>query len=367
MQCSHWLDRRARVLVAAGISIAAALACAVSVPPTGGPEDKAPPTVSASVPSPDSTGVDPRSAIRIQFSEPMRRERVERMVAVNPAIEFERVSWEGNTLVIQPAAELKRDTTYVVRIKPDYQDRHGVPAAQWHEFAFATGTAPLDTARIEGAVTLKRAPAARAIVRCWRIGPNDTLHIERDRPDREATATRDGHFKLRYMPSNGERFVVMAFMDENSNRIFDPDTDPSIVYADTVVMQPAKPVVSGVDMALVDPKEPGKVSGTVANESGVDSARVMVAMYEMADSVRAAYRAVCDSTGAYQFNAVKSGSFILRAFVDIKADSLPGPYPCPTKPSGCTEPSVRRPGLLRVTPGIEITEPPLVIRREEEP
>jgi hypothetical protein len=337
------------------------------VPPSGGPEDKNPPTVAASVPASDSTGVDPRSDIRIQFSEPMRRERIERMVAINPAIEFERVSWEGNTLVIHPAKELQRDTTYVVRIKPDYQDRHNVTATQWHEFAFATGTAPLDTARIEGTVTLKRAPAARAIVRCWQINAHDTLHIERDRPDREATATRDGKFKLRYLPSSGQRFVVMAFMDENTNRIFDPDTDPGLVFADTVVMQAANPVVAGIDMALVDPKEPGKITGTVANESGVDSARVMVAMYEIADSTRTAYRALCDSTGAYQFNAVKSGSFILRAFVDIKADSLPGPYPCPSKPMGCTEPSVRRPGLVQVTPGIEIQEPPLVIRKEEEP
>ena len=367
MQHPRRFNGRARAFIGVAIWAVVSIACAVSVPPSGGPEDKNPPTVSASVPAPDSTGVDPRSDIRIQFSEPMRRERVERMVAVNPAIEFDRVSWEGNTLVIHPAKELQRDTTYVVRIKPDYQDRHNVPAAQWHEFAFATGTAPLDTARIEGAVTLKRAPAPRAIVRCWQINAHDTLNIERDRPDREATATRDGQFKLRYLPSKGQRFVVMAFMDENTNRVFDPDTDPGIVYADTVVMQPGVPVVAGVNMALVDPKEPGKVTGTVTNESGVDSARVMVAMYDVADSTRAAYRALCDSTGAYQFNAVKSGSFIMRAFVDIKADSLPGPYPCPAKPNGCTEPSVRRPGLLRVTPGLEIQELPLVIRREEEP
>jgi hypothetical protein len=58
----------------------------------------------------------------------------------------------------------------VVRVRPDYQDSHGVPAAQWHEFAFATGSAPLDTARIEGKVTLRRAPAEKAIVRCFQLG-----------------------------------------------------------------------------------------------------------------------------------------------------------------------------------------------------
>lgn len=361
------MQGKTRAAVFAALGVMAAVACAVSEPPSGGPEDKAPPTVSATVPRPDSTGVDPGSAIRIGFSEPMQRARIERMLVVNPPIEIARVSWDENTLVIQPAGGLVRDTTYVVRLKPDYQDRHGASAVQWHEFAFATGSAALDTARIEGKVTLDRAPAARAIVRCYRVSGRDTLDLKKDRPDREATAGRDGEFALRYLPSNGARFVVMAFQDENSNRIYDADSDPAAVLADTVIIVPALPVMAGMDMALLDPKEPGTVNGTVANESGADTARVMVAMYDAADSTHAAYRAVCDSTGAYEVASVKPGSYILRAFVDIKADSLPGVYPCPSNPKGCPEPHARRPGVVRVTAAVEITEPRLVIRREEDP
>jgi hypothetical protein len=364
---SHAVTGRGRALAALGVWALALVACAVSVPPGGGPEDKAPPTVSATVPRPDSTGVDPESPIRIGFSEPMQRQRVERLVVVNPPIEIERVRWEGNTLVIEPAGDLVRDTTYVVRLKPEYQDRHNVTARQWHEFAFATGTAPLDTARIEGKVTLKRGPAAGAIARCFRIGVNDTLDIESDRPDREVVANRDGVFALRYLPANGERFLVMAFADQNDNRIFDADTDPAAVYADTVIMAAAVPVVSGVDLALLDPKEPGTVKGTVTNESGIDTSRVMVAMYDTADSTRAAYRAVCDSAGVYEVSAVKPGTYILHAFVDVRTDSLPGTYPCPSNPKGCREPGARRPGTLQVKAADEIDEAPLVIRREEEP
>ncbi|HEX6790479.1 MAG TPA: Ig-like domain-containing protein, partial [Candidatus Krumholzibacteria bacterium] len=304
----HVWNARQRALVAMCAWAAVSVACAVSVPPSGGPEDKLAPTITASVPAPDSTGVDPRSDIRLEFSEPMERQRVERLVSVAPAIEIDRVSWEGNTLVIHPTHELVRDTTYVVRVKPDYQDRHGVGAAQWHEFAFATGSAPLDTARIEGTVTLKRAPAVGAIVRCWRLLPGDTLNLDRDKPDREATANRTGEFKLRYLPANGSRFIVMAFSDQNSNRVYDADTDPGAIYPDTVVVIPALPVVGAVDIGLIDPREPGKVSGTVANESGVDTSRVMVAMYDEADTTRAAYRAVCDSSGAYRIDPVKPGS-----------------------------------------------------------
>jgi hypothetical protein len=311
--------------------------------------------------------VDPGSAIRLEFSEPMTRLRVERLVSFLPPVEVDRVRWEGNTLVIQPAHALQRDTTYVVRIRPDYQDRHGVSGAQWHEFAFATGTAPLDTARIEGAVTLRHAPADNAVVRCFRVGEGDTLRLERDRPSRETTANRQGAYRLRYLPSTRARFVVMAFSDANRNHVFDADSDPSAVFADTVVMVPAAPVVRDIDLALIDPREPGSVKGIVTNQSGIDTARVMIAFYDAADSTRAAYRAVCDSTGGYEVASVKPGNYVLRAFVDAVRDSVPGVYPCPSQPKGCPEPAVRRPGALRVTPAARIVEPPLIIPRKEEP
>jgi len=354
-----------RVLVALAAWLVLALACAVSVPPNGGPEDKSPPSVARTTPANDSTGVDPKSPIRIGFSEPMRQERVERNVVVNPPIEFARVHWDGNVLVIQPAHDLVRDTTYVVRVKPDYQDRHNVPGAQWHEFAFATGTAAIDSARIAGKVTLKRGPAGKAIVRAFRITGKDTVRVEKDRPDRESTADRNGVYALRHLPSRGARFLVMGFLDQNNNGIYDLDSDPAAIYPDTVTILPQEPVVSNVDLALVDPKEPGSLKGTVTNESGLDSARVMIAIYDRADTTRAVFRAVCDSTGAYEVKSIKPGAYILKAFVDVKRDSVPGTYPCATKPKGCPEPVVRRPGWLRIKAATAATEPPLAIRKED--
>ena len=88
---------------------------------------------------------------------------------------------------------------------------------------------------------------------------------------------------------------------------------------------------------------------------------------DLADSTRAVYRAVCDSTGAYNLPSVKPAGYKVLAFVDVKADSLPGVYPCTANPKGCREPAKRRPGTLKVGAGATITEPPLVIRREEGP
>jgi hypothetical protein len=75
-------------------------------------------------------------------------------------------------------------------------------------------------------------------------------------------------------------FVVMGFWIENDNRVYDRENDPEAVYPDTVVMAPAKPVVKGIDFVLLDPSEPGTVKGAVTNESGIDTARVMVALFD---------------------------------------------------------------------------------------
>ncbi|HET6347937.1 MAG TPA: hypothetical protein VFH88_02540, partial [Candidatus Krumholzibacteria bacterium] len=103
------------------------------------------------------------------------------------------------------------------------------------------------------------------------------------------------------------------------------------------------------------------------NESGVDTAAVLVALYSSTDSTRIAYHARCDTTGAYQMRNVAPGDYTLRAFVDVKPDSAPGFYPCPAQPDkGCPEPMVRAPAPVAVKPAQVTTVPPVVIPRKEE-
>jgi hypothetical protein len=277
------------------------------------------------------------------------------------------VGWEGGALVIEPEGGLVRDTTYVVRVKPGYRDAHGVTATAWHEFAFATG-AVIDTARIEGVVYLRRQPAAKAIVRCFRVTGADSVDPEASRPDRETAARVDGRYALRYLPSNEARFRVMAFVDQNGNGAYDRGTDPVAVSPDTVVLLPQVPVVSAVNLNVVDPNEPGTVRGVVINETGIDSARVMAGLYAEADSARAVYLGLCDSTGAYEIGMVKPGAYTLRCFIDLRADSTEGNWPCAgAGAAGCREPGARLDAPVVVKPGDTFEAPALVIRRREEP
>lgn len=319
------------------------------------------------MPARDSVGVDPASAIAIVFSEDMARAKVERLVSVQPPITIGSVNWDGRTLIIHPAEGLRRDTTYVVRVKPGYRDRHNVPGDAIYEFAFATG-AVLDTARIEGAVFFKRQPAARAFVRAFRVPRDSAFAAESARPDRETTTSRDGRYSLRNLPSNDARFVVMGFVDSNGNGGFERDTEPFTVLADTVVLVAANPVVSGLEIAIVDPNEPALVRGKVTNETGIDSVVTRVGLYAIADSARAFLLATCDTAGDFTFKQVRPGEYVVRAFADVKPDSVWATYPCPDDSvSGCPEPGVRLPGTLVVKPAATVQVPALVVRRREEP
>ncbi len=338
-----------------------ALACAVQEPPSGGPDDKTPPSVAGTTPNADSTGVDPASKIAITFAEDMTRQRVERLVTVQPPIEFDKVSWDGRTMVIHPRGGLQRDTTYVVRLKPGYKDRHGVSGLSAREFAFATG-ASLDTARISGTVLFKREPTGKGVVRAFRVPRDSTFRPEAVRPDRETGTARDGTFRLRYLPSNDARFVVMAFVDQNGNGTFDK-AEPFTVLPDTITLTPRVTEFAGVQINVIDPSERGFVRGTVVNETGVDSVRALVALYAPRDTTRAEYLARCDSAGAFALVQVKPGAYRLWAFLDLAADSVRGEYACGA--AKCREPSVAAPDTVVVGPGATVDVGKLVLKRRE--
>ncbi len=357
-------DSRRRILAFLCVAGALAAACAVEVPPSGGPEDKVGPTVTASVPARDSTGVDPASAITIGFSEDMTRTQVERSVVFQPPITIGKVHWTGRALVIEPLEPLQRDTTYVVRIKPGYRDAHGVSSTSHYEFAFATG-AVLDTARIEGLVSFKHEPSGKAVVRCFRLPKGKDFDPTGLRPDREAATGRDGRYRLRYLAADDAHYVVFAFLDVNGNGTFDRSGEPYTVLPDTLVLTPGAPVLSGVDITIIDPNEPGVVKGRVANETGIDTLRVTVELFAPDDTTHVRGYLLCDNDGVFSFDKVKPGDYRLQAFLDIHADSTRGTWECPdTTKAPCIEPYVWFPDTLTVRPAGTTTVPDMVLRRK---
>ncbi|MDH3196869.1 MAG: Ig-like domain-containing protein [Candidatus Krumholzibacteria bacterium] len=344
-----------------------ALACAVSVPPPGGPEDRTPPRVTASSPAADSAGVSPESVIEITFSEGMTRERVERLLSFSPEVPVGRVTWDGPTLRLVPQVPLHPETTYVVTLQPGYRDGHNVAAKEGFTFAFATA-AHIDSGRVEGTVFFRRAPTKKGMVRCFVLPRDSAFAPESARPDREVAASGEGDYALRYLPTRDTRLVVWAFEDKNGNGRFDRGQEPGAAYPDTIVLGAAGAAAGAVHVYIIDPDEPGRVSGRVANETGIDTALVSVGLYALGDTVPPAYHGLCDAEGRFAFGSVHAGVYGLVAFVDLEWDSLCATYACgPDSTARCPEPCVAAPDSIRVEPGAVVTVPALVLRgaREE--
>jgi len=312
-------------------------------------------------PAADSAGVDPGSAVTIEFSEPMNRDGISRLVVFAPPIEIDRVRWSGNALSITAWGGFHPDTTYLVTVRAGIRDRHGVATKTGFEFAFAT-SAQLDTASISGQVTYRRKPSDKAIVSAFVLPRDSAFTPEASAPDRVARTDKDGVYTFGYLNAGGSRVLVWAFEDDNGNGVFDPDRENSAAAGDTILLTASEPVRRSADIAIIDPNEPAVVKGRVSNESGIDTMLVSVGFFAGADSLPAVYYTRCDSTGLFEMRKVLMGTYAISAFIDLRPDSICGFYPCGADSSSlCAEPCVTRADSITVAPGDELTLPVIVL------
>jgi hypothetical protein len=338
-----------RRIVVWALAVLPLAACAIQDPPSGGPEDKRPPEVSATTPNADSAGVAPSSEIRIVFDEKMTRTRLERLVKFSPEVEFGKVSWDGGTLVIRPVA-LHADTTYVVEIAPGFADAHGVRATEPFRFAFATSAA-IDTGIVGGRVYFRRKPSEQAVARIF-VLPRDSGFVpEAGRPDRQVMVSPDGTYAFGHLPTNASHVVVWAFEDANSNGAFDAASEVGATFPDTLALHPQLARQQGKDIYIVDPNEPAEIEGKIVNHTGNDSFVITVTLTELADTMPPTFLTRCNSEGSYVLRPLV-GRYLLQAFMDFDNDSLCGSYPCPgDSNSSCLEPCSLYPDTIEVEPG----------------
>jgi hypothetical protein len=334
--------------------LTAVVSCAIPAPPPGGPEDKTAPEVVETLPADSSAGIPADSDIRITFSEKMTRRGLERQVKFYPNVIIKKTKWDDKTVIIEPDAPLHPDTTYVVKLKPGFQDHHRVSNPKSYEFAFAT-SAHIDSGRIAGTVYFRRKPTEKGYVHLFALPTDSSFAPEVSRPDRESVTDESGRYELPFLPTSDVEFLLFAFEDQSGNDRFERQKEVGQLYPDTLRLTPDMPFLDGMDIMIVDPNEPGEVSGVVNNLTALDTLPVSVALFAENDTIPPAYYTRCDTLGAYAFTTVRAGVYALRAFVDLLADSLCGAYPCPQDSSmECTEPCAQYPDSVRVEPGIKL-------------
>jgi hypothetical protein len=250
------------VLLAA---LAAAMACARIRPLEGGPIDRESPHLLTVTPRDSTTNIDRMQRFTLEFSEDLGTTGATAAVRFEPAVRIAAVRVKGPRLEVTLADSLPPDTTVVLVVGKELQDRKGRDNKLPGEvvLVYATG-AHLRGASVYGKVTLKGAANPKLAV-VWEPVGNDSLRAPRRRGP-AAGADLDGLFHLAGIPP-GRPFQLRAFQDANGD-LHPSEGELAAVYPETLRLGPGE-VRRGVSWNIVDPNEAGTITGLTIVEAHV--------------------------------------------------------------------------------------------------
>lgn len=347
-----------RTIAAAALVLTAA--CAVVKPPSGGPEDRTPPRVVSVIPAPGSTALPADTGIDIVFSEKIDGESFRKRVEIYPPVEFDRIGADGERLEIRFEKALP-ETTIALSIGSGYSDLHGVKSGKRLIYYFATADS-IDPGVISGRIMFKSKPDSTGLARLLKVEAGDTItDVWKDKEARTAFAASDGGFSFEGLPVDGTPFVLWGFTDRNSDGRYSPGDEFHEVWPDTIRLSPERTSVEGIVLDIIDPDEPGSIEGGIEDSTATPG--VPTVRFEALDPDGKDLVATADSTGAFILPAVPPGFYLVRAFIDVEVDSLPGSYIDPAD-STATVPEPRSASVdtLEVGPGEKRKIPPITIK-----
>lgn len=192
-------------------------ACAVPVPPTGGPPDTTPPSLVTSEPVSGAVSVSTDRLV-FEFSEPVDEASFVSAFSITP--EFGApvdVRGSSRRLEVRLPESLREGTTYRVTLDVSLRDRRGVSLDAPITLAFATGP-EIDTARLSGRILHATDGSAATGIDVLAFAAADSSSLNNGPLYRTQTGG-DGSFRLEYLPS--ESFFIVGLQDRNRNRLID--------------------------------------------------------------------------------------------------------------------------------------------------
>lgn len=218
--------------------------CANRMAPGGGPEDKTPPAILTTEPSPDTLRVSRDARINITFSEWIRSDDIEKSVFVSPTRPKVKIKASGRHLSIIPQSPLMDSTTYVVVLGTEMQDLYGNKLASAYTLSFSTGSF-LDSGQIRGLVLDEQGRPFAVNASVFAYLKNDTVQINpaKDLPDYITQSGSDGAFVFKNLRFGTYR--LFAVVDYNRNRRFNTDRELIGIPPFDALISPTKPRCGG--------------------------------------------------------------------------------------------------------------------------
>jgi len=227
-------------------------ACAVDRPPTGGPPDNTPLSITFSDPAPGAINASPRT-IRIGFSHYIGRDDLSKSIFFAPIVDNYEVSIHGKEAVIRVYSPLKQNRTYTLTLREYLKSLYGNHRLDrsW-ALAFATGPV-IDRGSIEGRVwSARMAPARSVTVMAFAVTPSESASISA-RPDYITQTDTSGNFRFDNLASGSYRIV--AITDKDGNLQFDRSKESFAVASGSTV----RPGMSRLELRLA-PDDPATLS-----------------------------------------------------------------------------------------------------------
>ena len=186
-------------------------ACAHIEAPPGGPEDRIPPSVVATIPAADTIVPGFEGPVVFNFDERISERDVEDAVIVSPRTSPVEVSHGRSQIRVSLRNGWRPDVIYHVTLRPQIQDLFNNRTTEPISLVFSTGPAIPETA-LAGRVTDRITTQAAGDTRVEAIRMTDSLVYA-------ITTDTQGGFTLNRIPEGEYR--VRSFEDLNRNRALD--------------------------------------------------------------------------------------------------------------------------------------------------
>lgn len=289
-----------------------ACSCARRGMPPGGPVDTDPPRIVAVVPDSGQARVEDLSEVCITFTEQMDKRSVKDMVLVRPTLKIRDTHWRKNTFCVSLAESLSSSATYVFTVMSGSKDAHGNYLKAPYVFTFSRADTVM-SGRIEGTVRAKNLPVAGIQVWAFDSVSCPQPDFSKDQPQYVAQSGSDGKYGFLGLPSG--TYLLYGFKDKNANRAYDQDSDFTSPAEKPIWIDSDFPVLTGVDIYLVDPSEPGGITGVVLH-CIPDSIRMIVTAASVADSL-ALFTAPVGRDSVFLLKGMPPGRYGVSAFADL--------------------------------------------------
>ncbi len=222
------------------------LSCAKIEFPPGGPPDETPPEIVSTFPEHGALEVPNDAEVRIEFTEKMEQDEAPKSLVIVPEPEeFPDLDWDGSALKIKFKDTLVDNRTYLITLKTGLSDLRNNKLERPYKLAFSTGEV-LDTGNISGFVVQDYSVAANVDV--WAFVYDTAFSIFDQKPLYITQTSDSGDYKLDYL-ANG-RYICFAVRDQNSDRLFDPESDRIGIPTMIAKIDSANPSITGLNFVL---------------------------------------------------------------------------------------------------------------------